>query len=124
LLRRRIVREGVQPRRYGERRHPCQFCCRSRIVKSIPWVLLALVLMPGAYAALPDGAEDGKRLHDANCKRCHDTGVYTRKNRTVHSLDALKHQVEDCGHMAGAKLSAAQTQSILNYLNQQFYQFR
>jgi hypothetical protein len=93
-------------------------------VKCIRWVALMVLLMPAAYAAVPEGAADGKRLHDANCKRCHDTGVYTRKNRTVHSLDALKQQVQDCSHMAGATLSAADQQSILNYLNEQFYQFR
>jgi len=92
-------------------------------VKNLVCVSLMILLMPTAQAA-PDGGAEGQRLHDANCRRCHDTGVYTRKNRTVHSLDALKHQIEDCGHMAGAKLSAADTQSILQYLNDQFYQFR
>jgi len=59
-------------------------------MKSILSVSLLILLMPSAHAANCQaiGAE-GKRLHDANCMACHDTGIYTRKDRIVH-LDALK----------------------------------
>jgi cytochrome c5 len=46
-----------------------------------------ILLMPSACAAeLPGDSADGKRLHDANCMGCHDTGVYTRKDRLVYGL--------------------------------------
>ena len=93
-------------------------------MKSILCVSLLILLMPSAYAAsLPGDSADGKRLHDANCMGCHDTGIYTRKDRHVQSLDALKKQLANCSHMANQEFSANETQNILKYLNDQFYQF-
>ena len=94
-------------------------------MKSILCVSLLILLMPSAYAAaLPGDSADGKRLHDANCMECHDTGIYTRKERLVRSLDALKKQLGSCSHMAKKEFSAIETQNIIKYLNDQFYQFR
>ena len=68
-------------------------------MKSILGVSLLILLMPSAYAAsLPGDSDDGKRLHDANCMGCHDTSVFTRKDRLVQSLDALKKQLVSCSH--------------------------
>jgi hypothetical protein len=84
-----------------------------------------ILLMPSAYAAsLPGDSADGKRLHDANCMGCHDTSVFTRKDRLVQSLDALKKQLASCTHMSKKEFSASETQDLLKYLNDQFYHFR
>ena len=84
-----------------------------------------ILLTPSAYAAeLPGDSADGKRLHDANCMGCHDTGIYTRKDRLIGSLDALQKRLSDCSHMAKKEFSAIETQNIIKYLNDQFYQFR
>ena len=93
-------------------------------MKSILCVRLILLMPTSAYAELPGDSADGKRLHDANCMGCHDTGIYTRKDRLVQSLDALKKQLGDCSHMAKKEFSAIETQNIIKYLNDQFYQFR
>jgi hypothetical protein len=94
-------------------------------MKSILGVLLLILLMPSAYAVeLPGDSADGKRLHDANCMGCHDTGIYTRKDRLIHSLNALRERLGDCSHMAHKQFSAIETQDIIKYLNDQFYQFR
>jgi CxxC motif-containing protein (DUF1111 family) len=97
-------------------------------VKPIPHaalaLLLAIALAPGARAALPGNGAEGKRLHDANCTGCHDTRVYTRKDRSVRSLDGLKQQLDNCSHMAGKQFSTIETQNLLKYLNDSFYQFR
>ena len=94
-------------------------------MKSILGVSLLILLTPSAYAAeLPGDSTDGKRLHDANCMGCHDTGIYTRKNHLIRSLDALKERLGDCSHMAKKEFSAIETQNIIKYLNDQFYQFR
>ena len=94
-------------------------------MKSILGVSLLILLMPSAYAAsLPGDSDDGKRLHDANCMGCHDTSIFTRKDRLVQSLHALKKQLATCTHMAKKDFSASETQDLLKYLNDQFYHFR
>jgi mono/diheme cytochrome c family protein len=83
-----------------------------------------MLLMPSAYAAsLPGDSANGKRLYDANCVECHDSSVFTRKDRLVQSLDALTKQVANCTHMAKKEFSASETQDLLKYLNDQFYHF-
>jgi mono/diheme cytochrome c family protein len=91
--------------------------------RSFP-ILFFILLTPSAYAELPGDSVAGKRLHDANCTGCHDTGVYTRKDRVVRSAEALKNQVEGCEHAANKQFSATETQNILRYLNDRFYHFR
>ena len=94
-------------------------------MKSILCASLLILLIPSAYAtSLPGDSTDGKRLHDANCMGCHDTGLYIRKNRLIQSLDALKEQLASCSHMAKKEFSASETQNLIKYLNDQFYQFR
>jgi hypothetical protein len=93
-------------------------------MKSILSVSLLILLMPSAYAAtLPGDSAEGKRLYAANCMGCHDTGIHTRKDRLIQSLDALKKRLGDCSHMANKQFSETETQNIIKYLNDQFYQF-
>lgn len=90
------------------------------------WTLCAATLIfvtINAQAAMPGDALEGKRLHDANCIGCHDTTVYTRKDRLVRSADALKEQLQGCSHMAKKQFSTAETQNLIKYLNEQFYRF-
>ena len=51
-------------------------------------------------------------------------GIYTRKDGFVRSLDALKKRLGDCSHMANKEFSAIETQNLIKYLNDRFYQFR
>ena len=87
-------------------------------------VTLLALMMPAAHAALPGDSTKGKRLHEANCTGCHDSSVYTRKDRRVKSLEALKGQLQGCGHMAKKEFSPTEQQDIVKYLNEQFYRFR
>jgi hypothetical protein len=93
-------------------------------MKRVLCVSLFILLMPSVYAALRGDSANGKRLHDANCTGCRDNGIYTRKDRAVRSLDALKRQLQGCSHMAKKEFSATETQDIVKYLNNQFYRFR
>jgi hypothetical protein len=103
---------------------PSKSQLQTRLVKSLLFAASLALLASGAFAALPGDSADGKRLHDANCKGCHDSGIYTRKTRSVHALDGLKQQLDSCGHASGKELSPMQKQNIIKYLNDQFYQFR
>jgi mono/diheme cytochrome c family protein len=86
--------------------------------------MLAVLLIPVAYAALPGDGAAGKRLHQANCTGCHDSSVYTRPDHKIRSLDALEHQVEGCGHAAKKDFSPAEIQNLVKYLNDGFYHFK
>jgi len=39
-----------------------------------------------AAGAPNDLLQQGKALHDAHCLRCHDTAIYTRKDRKIRPL--------------------------------------
>ena len=55
---------------------------------------------------------------------CHDTGIYTRKDKLIRSLEALKTHLSDCSHAVNKQFSATETQDIVKYLNDQFYKFQ
>lgn len=88
------------------------------------YLFLLFLPVASAQAALPGDGAKGKQLHEAYCTKCHDSSVYTRKDRRVHSLDALKGQLEACSHAANKAFSAAQRQDLVKYLNDQFYRFQ
>ena len=93
-------------------------------MKRILYAALSVLLVPSAYAAsLPGDGAEGKRLFDANCTGCHQTEVFTRNDRQVQSLDALKEQLVSCAHMANKEFSESETQDLLKYLNDAFYHF-
>lgn len=74
-------------------------------------------------ALLPGDAARGKALHQAQCTACHDSGVYTRENRRVRSVEGLLGQVEFCNKNLGGKLSREQVNDLVQYLNQAYYKF-
>lgn len=94
-------------------------------MKSILFASLLILLTPSAYAAsLPGDSANGKRLLGAHCTECHQTDIFTRKDRKVQSLDALKEQLVACSHAAKADFSASEMQDLLKYLNDEFYHFQ
>ena len=93
-------------------------------MKRVLYLSMFILFVPSVHAALPGDSARGKQLHQENCTKCHDSSVYTRKGRRVHSLDALKEQLEACGHAANKKFSSAQKQDLVKYLNDQFYRFK
>ena len=93
-------------------------------MKSVFCGAIAALLMSVAYAALPGDGAEGQRLHQASCTGCHDSSVYTRPDHMIRSLDALKRQVEGCGHAAKKEFSATDIQNLVKYLNDGFYHFQ
>lgn len=85
-------------------------------------IVFASTALP-AHAVLPGDGVKGKKLHDTNCVRCHDTSVYTRKDRHIQSPDALREQLGACAHGAQVTLTDDEQKSVVKYLNDQFYKF-
>jgi hypothetical protein len=97
---------------------------QTRALKTMLYAAVMASIASGALAATSGDKTDGKRLHEANCAGCHDSSVYTRKTRSVNSLDALKQQLETCGHASNKNLTPIEKQHIIKYLNDAFYHFR
>ena len=87
-------------------------------------LVIALLGSSAVYAELPGSSAAGQIVHAANCTGCHDTGVYTRKQRTVHSLDGLTQQLQGCSHMAKKEFSPVEMQNLVKFLNDRFYHFQ
>ncbi len=56
--------------------------------------------------------------------KCHDTGVYTRKNRFIANQDALLKQVKRCELNLGLRWFDKDINDVAEYLNQSFYKFQ
>jgi mono/diheme cytochrome c family protein len=87
-------------------------------------LFLIAALGASAQAALPGDAATGKKLHEANCVKCHDAGVYTRQDRKIKSVAALKEQLGACSHAAQVILTDDEQQHIVKYLNETYYRFK
>lgn len=86
---------------------------------------LACGLLTAAAQAAPAGdVAAGERLHAANCTGCHDSGVYTRKDRRVSSLEALNLQFEACAHMTKKSFTPGEVRDLSRFLNDRYYHFR
>lgn len=79
------------------------------------------ILMPMTAAT---AAVDADKLHSARCLGCHDTSMYTRPDRRVQSLEALRGQISACGHGSGQPLGAEERIAITRYLNERYYRFK
>ena len=97
---------------------------KSVIAGSLLLCGLTLAATPAlAETLLPGDAESGKQLHQAKCAGCHDTGVYTRNNRTVKSVEGLIGRVNGCNGQVKAGFSEEQINDVVAYLNENFYKF-
>lgn len=83
-----------------------------------------MVLAASTPLQMASANDDGKALHDTKCLGCHDSHAYTRKDRTVKSLSALSKRVTICTKQAAkADWNDKQIQSVVDYLNTQYYKF-
>jgi len=93
---------------------------------SIP--LIAAALFAGTAQAetalLPGNAASGKTLHAANCTGCHDSSVYTRKNRQVNSVEGLIGRVNGCNKQLGKNFSRDQINDLVMHLNESYYKLK
>ena len=69
-------------------------------------------------------AEHGQKLHDEQCMKCHDSGVYTREDRRVANQDALVKQVKRCELNLGLQWFDSDVNDDVQHLNQSFYKFK
>ncbi len=85
----------------------------------------ALLLPAGSVLAeeAPGNLENGQKLHEQHCSRCHGTEVYLPPMRKIESLELLEQRATGCNSMTGANLFPEDVNDIVHYLNTTFYQF-
>ena len=67
----------------------------------------------------------GQQLHEAGCmKGCHDTGIYTRKNRKITHLEGLKARVQGCATNLNLPWFDDDSAAVVSYLDHTYYQFK
>jgi len=77
-----------------------------------------------------ENLERGKSLHNENCTTCHKkmypgdgSGIYTRADKRIETLDGLQIQVNRCKDSLGFKWPEDQIDDVVAYLNKQYYKF-
>ena len=91
---------------------------------------IALALTALASPTLAADVNRGKSLHDDNCIECHvsiqggdGSGIYTRQDRRIDSLSALRSQVKRCKNSMGVPWPDDQIDDVVAYLNNMYYKF-
>lgn len=87
-----------------------------------------MCLCLGFGYSLPTLAEtaekiDAKTFVQEKCTSCHDSSVYTRKERRVDSFSRLDSQVRMCDAQLGIKMFDEDVSAIVTYLNDTYYHF-
>jgi mono/diheme cytochrome c family protein len=96
-----------------------------------PFVGAAPIAVAGAALAFalttvaaPAAAEaDAHALYEQNCTGCHGTEVYTRPDRKIGSLGALKTQVERCNTNLDKGMFPEEVKAVAMLLNDEYYKF-
>ena len=67
---------------------------------------------------------EGKELNTDNCTKCHNTSVYTKKDRKVKTLSVLTARVQRCNAKTGAGLDEDELKTLTLFLNTEYYKFK
>ena len=92
-------------------------------IRTISILLLASTTAFAGTAVQAADIKAGQSLHDANCMKCHDSGVYTHPDRKVTTIDGLRKQVKRCELSLGLTWFDEQTEDVVQYLNSSYYKF-
>ena len=75
-------------------------------------------------SALTEQLAEGKELNTDNCTKCHNTSVYTKKDRKVQTLEVLTKRVQACNSKTGAGLEEEELEALTLFLNTEYYKFK
>jgi mono/diheme cytochrome c family protein len=97
------------------------------------WIGLIFIVAPfntQAAEMLLGDAANGKKLHNAKCAACHQrlysndgSGIYTRSDRNIRTIEGLIGQVNGCNQRVRANLSGDDVNDVVKYLNETYYKF-
>jgi hypothetical protein len=93
-------------------------------MKTLLTALVTPCLLAASQATFAVDINHGKSLQLENCMGCHDDSVYTREERRVTSMDALRSQVQRCETNLNLQWFPEDVDAVIEYLNTSFYQFK
>jgi len=93
------------------------------MIKPLP-ILISLCLLGTSTTLLAADIKNGKKLQQKNCMSCHDDSMYTRDERRVKDLSALRTQVQRCESTLGLTWFDEEVDDVTAYLNKSFYRFK
>ncbi len=84
---------------------------------------LVMLLLAGAGTTHAQAdADRGAKAHEI-CLQCHGTELYEPSRRKIQSLAALRKEVDRWGRSYNPKLSKAEIDDLVAYLDRDFYKF-
>ncbi len=93
-------------------------------------LLLALGCSAASSTHAAGDAKLGQAMHDKQCVNCHvrqvggdGSRVYTRPDRKIASLSALRQRVAFCSNQTNAGWFPEDEEHVTAWLNQQYYKF-
>lgn len=86
-------------------------------------MLIFTSLLSGMTNLCAADLERGEALHDEHCTSCHKPVIYTRSDRMVNNLDALRERVKQCELANDLLWFEEDVEDVSAYLNSGFYQF-
>lgn len=82
----------------------------------------AMVLLLNGAAVQAADADRGAKLHEI-CLQCHGTELYVPPRRKINALAALRKEVDRWSRSYNPKLSKAEIDDLVAYLDRDFYRF-
>ena len=73
---------------------------------------------------LSEKLSEGKALVAQSCTKCHNSSVYTKKDRKIKTLNALTTRVAKCNANTGAGLDEEELADLTLFLNTSYYKFK
>jgi mono/diheme cytochrome c family protein len=93
-------------------------------MKALLTAVATTAILSATQTVLVIDINQGKSLNQENCVSCHDDGIYTREERRVTSMDALRAQVQRCEANLNLTWFPEDVDAVVKYLNTSFYKFQ
>ena len=87
-------------------------------------IFLASLTLTLSFSAHAVNLENGDELHFDNCTGCHTDELYQSPKRKINTLPKLGKQVRFCQNALGISWFDDETNDVIHYLNEEFYQFK
>jgi len=84
-------------------------------------ILLLTIIFTSVTSAVD--TVEGKDMYQEDCTKCHDSSVFTRKDRKVNNLESLQKQVHRCVTSQGYSWFDEDEENVTAYLSNAFYKF-